>query len=424
MRKKVLCVDDLETNLFILEALFEAHHPDTYEVVLVKSGIEALDVLLRRPIDIILLDIMMPELDGYETAKLILKNKKTKDIPIIFLTAKKDQDTVSKCYEVGGVDYLSKPYNEEELFVRVKFHLDLIESRQILEVERKFTQDILDMQDNLVILTDSTQVLKINKAVCDFYDVQNLDALKNRHRCICTTFEAQEGYFHLDMVPDDTIWVKTLLEQLQSKDLLVLIKDPKTSKLNSFDIKAKPFGENYLVSLTNITSFDAESKNNEREASYDYLTNIYNRTKLNELLVKQIESSKQQKSTFSLVMIDIDFFKRINDTYGHLVGDEVLVKISMLILTQIRQSDIFARWGGEEFILLLPYAGLQNAQLIAENLKEKVMLESFPGIQNLTCSFGVTEFKEDDSIDTIIKRADTALYRAKENGRNQVCIEQ
>ncbi len=421
MKKKILCVDDIETNLFILKALFESHYENEYEIVLAKSGIEALDILLKQHIDIILLDIMMPELDGYETAKLILKNKRTKDIPIIFLTAKKDQDTVSKCYESGGVDYLSKPYNEEELFVRIRFHLDLIESKRVLELERKFTQDILDMQDNLVVVTDTTKVLRTNKAVCDFYNVSSMEEFKNKYRCICTTFEIKDGYFHLDLVPKGKNWVDVLVEMLKNKDVLVLIRDPQTSEFNSFDIKAKKFADDYLITLTNITSFDVESKNNEREASYDGLTNVYNRTKLNELLLQQIQNAQDAHTTFSLIMIDIDFFKHINDTYGHLTGDDVLIQISELITSHIRQSDVFARWGGEEFILLLPSVSLENAELIANNLKEKITTKIFPKIGHLTCSFGVTEFKENDTIDDIIQRADAALYQAKKKGRDQVC---
>jgi CheY-like chemotaxis protein len=262
--KKILCVDDVETNLFTLEALFEVHHSDKYVVVTAMSGKEALEILLSQKIDLILLDVMMPELDGYETAKLILSNKMTRDIPIIFLTAKKNQDTISRCYEVGGVDYLSKPYNEQELFVRIKFHLDTVEHKRVLEVERKFTQDILDMQDILVIISDGSKVVKINRAVTKLFD-KSFDDFITQYVCICNTFVREDGYFHLGLVNDGELWTDVLLEQLKSKDVLVLIKDIKNSQLNSFDIKAKVFGKDFLITLTDITSFDAESKNNEHE---------------------------------------------------------------------------------------------------------------------------------------------------------------
>ena len=419
---KILCVDDIEANLFTLRALFETNHKESYEIITASSGQEALTILLSKKIDLILLDIMMPELDGYETAKLILKNRKTRNIPIIFLTAKKNPDTVSRCYEAGGVDYLSKPYNEQELFVRVKFHLDLVESKRILEVEKKFTQDILDMQDNLVIISDGKQVLKINRAVLTFFDVRDIEEFRGLYGCICKCFVEEDGYFHLGEIKDDELWIDLLLEQLKSKDVLVLMRDSQASKLNSFDIKAKNFGSDFLVTLTNITSFDAESKNNEHEASYDSLTNIFNRTKLNELLVQNIENAKLSKDIFSFILIDIDHFKAVNDTYGHLVGDAILIQMSQVIKKYIRESDIFARWGGEEFVLVLPHVDLHRAEVIANHLRVKIETEHFPEVSNITCSFGVTSYVNGDKIDSITQRADIALYDAKDEGRNRVCI--
>ena len=420
--KRILCVDDIEINLFTLEALFETHHSDKYMVITATSGKEALNILLSQKIDLILLDVMMPELDGYETAKLILSNKRTKSIPIIFLTAKKDQDTISRCYEVGGVDYLSKPYNEQELFVRIKFHLDMVENKRVLEVEKKFTQDILDMQDNLVVISDGMKVLKINRAVTKLFNLKNIDDFIAQYVCVCKTFVHEDGYFHLGLVRDDEFWIDVLLEQLRSKDVLVLINDVKNSQLNSFDIKAKVFGDDFLVTLTDITSFDAESKNNEHEASYDSLTNIYNRTKLNVLFSRQIETARVNSDTFAFIMLDIDYFKSVNDNYGHLVGDEVLIQMTNLIKMNIRDSDIFARWGGEEFVLLLPHISLKKAEEIANYLRTKIEADKFPEVGSITCSFGVAGYKDGDNIDSIIKRADSALYDAKDAGRNRVCM--
>ncbi|PHQ65852.1 MAG: diguanylate cyclase response regulator [Sulfurimonas sp.] len=419
--KRILCVDDIETNLFTLEALFETHHNDKYMVITAASGKEALNILLSQKIDLILLDVMMPELDGYETAKFILSNKRTKNIPIIFLTAKKDQDTVSRCYEVGGVDYLSKPYNEQELFVRIKFHLDMVENKRVLEVEKKFTQDILDMQDNLVVISDGKKVIKINRAVTKLFNLKSIDDFVTQYVCICYTFVREDGYFHLGLVNDDELWVDVLLEQLKSKDVLVLINDIQNSQLNSFDIKAKIFGDDFLVTLTDITSFDAESKYNEHEASYDSLTNIYNRTKLNDLFCRQIETAKVNSDAFAFIMLDIDYFKSVNDNYGHLVGDAVLIQMTNLIKKSIRDSDIFARWGGEEFVLLLPHVSLEKAEEIANYLRAKIEDDKFPEVASITCSFGVACYKDGDTIDSIIKRADSALYDAKNAGRNRVC---
>ncbi len=420
--KKILCVDDIKTNLFTLEALFETHHKNKYEIITAISGNVALAILQTQKIDLILLDVMMPELNGYETAKLILENNKTADIPIIFLTAKRDHDTVSRCYEAGGVDYLSKPYNMNELFARIKFHLDLAENKKVLEIEKNFTQDILDTQDNLVVISDASKVVKINRAVSTFFNVLEIDEFISEYACICKTFVQKDGYFHAGLVEDGELWVDVLLKRLQSKCVLVLIENKKNSKLNSFDIKAKNFGDDYLIILTNITSFDAELKSNEHEASYDSLTNTYNRTKFNEFFIQQIDRAKLFRGAFAFIMIDIDFFKIVNDTYGHLVGDNILIEISKLIKNHIRDSDIFARWGGEEFVLILPDVSLQRAEIIANYLRGKIELTNFNEVGKITCSFGISSYKDEDDKNTIIRRADKALYQAKDRGRNRVCM--
>jgi len=152
--KTILCVDDIQANLYTLEALFETYHKKDYKLLFASSGQEALGMLLSNKVDMILLDIMMPDMDGYETASFVLSNKKTKNIPIIFLTAKKDENAINKCYDVGGVDYLNKPYNSNELFIRVAFHLDAVENKEKLLQEKNFVQDILDIQDNLIMVTD------------------------------------------------------------------------------------------------------------------------------------------------------------------------------------------------------------------------------------------------------------------------------
>jgi diguanylate cyclase (GGDEF)-like protein len=420
--KTILCVDDIETNLFTLEVLFESNFKDKYTILTAKSGQDALSILLKEKVDLILLDIMMPDLDGFGTIKLIQKNKKTKDIPVIFLTAKKDEETVSTCYELGGVDYMNKPFNSKELFSRVAFHLALVENKHALEKERDLIQGILDTQDNLLIVTDGTKISRTNSSVCKLFGVKDTQEFANKYTCICNTFIPKEGYFSLNSVDDKHFWIDTLLEELKIHNRVVQIKDIKTAKLHSYDIKIKKFDANYILSLTNITYIDSEKKEYAHQADYDSLTNIYNRKRLEELFEKQVEKSETLKETFCTVMIDIDHFKRVNDTYGHLVGDTVLITLSQLVNSNIRQSDIFARWGGEEFVLLLPNVKIDLAEKILTHLRIKIEDHDFADVEKITCSFGVTEYIKGDNIESMLKRADEALYVAKETGRNRVNI--
>jgi diguanylate cyclase (GGDEF)-like protein len=390
-------------------------------ILTASSGKEALDILLKEKIDLILLDVMMPDLDGFETIKLIQKNRKTRDIPVIFLTAKKDEETISTCYDLGGVDYMNKPFNPKELFSRVEFHLSLVENKRALEKERDLIQGILDTQDNLLIVTDGMRSSIINSSVCKLFGVQDSEEFTQKYICISQTFLPKEGYFSLKNVPEDRFWIDALLEELQEHSRVVQIQDVNTDTLHSYDIKVKKFDENYILNLTNITYIDSEKEEYAHQAYYDSLTNIYNRNRLKELFIQQIVRSNSLKESFCMVMIDIDHFKRVNDTYGHLVGDNVLITLTKIVNSNIRQSDIFARWGGEEFVLILPNVTVDIAKKIINNLRIKIENHYFEDVEKITCSFGITSYEDGDTIESMLKRADEALYIAKDSGRNRVC---
>ena len=153
----------------------------------------------------------------------------------------------------------------------------------------------------------------------------------------------------------------------------------------------------------------------------DPLTNIYNRLHFSHFLDSEIDRVRRYGGTFSLIFFDLDQFKSINDEYGHLVGDEILKEVATIVQKANRSADIFARYGGEEFIILTPATGLAGANVHAERLRKDIAEHQFSEISELTCSFGVTEYKADqDDVGSLFKRADTALYHAKHKGRNRV----
>lgn len=160
----------------------------------------------------------------------------------------------------------------------------------------------------------------------------------------------------------------------------------------------------------------------EEKAHTDYLTKIYNRSKFDNILEYEYKRYERYKESFCLIFLDIDFFKKINDTFGHDVGDNVLVQLSGLISKNIRQSDTFARWGGEEFVILLSQTNIKTAEVFANKLRELVEKYEFKNIKHITVSMGVVEFNEKYTLEEFIKAADNALYLAKENGRNKVEI--
>lgn len=158
----------------------------------------------------------------------------------------------------------------------------------------------------------------------------------------------------------------------------------------------------------------------EHLASRDPLTNLYNRYKFSKLFELSHQSMVEREGVMSLVMVDVDFFKKINDTYGHGVGDKVLVSISELFLSHLREEDIVCRWGGEEFVILLPSTNLQNATALSQKLRAYIEQIDVEMVEIVTASFGVTEVRAEDDLKSAVDRADHALYRAKDAGRNCV----
>ena len=171
-----------------------------------------------------------------------------------------------------------------------------------------------------------------------------------------------------------------------------------------------------------IKRLEINSKELTYEANHDHLTGLYNRQKLNEELKKEIHRELRYKRDLSIVMFDIDHFKKINDTFGHDKGDEVLVKLAQISSKSIRAVDTLSRWGGEEFIILLPETSIDKAKNVTENLKNDLSSIKLPDDTNLSASFGITILREDDTKDTFLKRVDEAMYEAKDNGRDTIVI--
>jgi len=315
----ILIVDDNKQNLMVLADILEN---SGYETGLAMDGKQALEYVYNEKPDLILLDVMMPEMDGYETCQRLKEFPEYKDIPVIFLTAKVETEDIVKGFESGGVDYISKPFNSHELKSRVRTHLML-----------KRAQD--EAKSAIEALNEA------NKAI----EKQN--------------------------------------EQL---------------------------GE--MVNKLNILS------------KTDALTGLYNRRTIIEEIEKEVAKCKCG-TCFTIVMGDIDLFKRINDTYGHNFGDFILKEISQVMSSSIRSSDILSRWGGEEYLILFKNTNVNDGFNIAEKLRKSICEHLFvcgDDEINLTMTFGVSGFRCGENIDDVIKRADSAMYKGKTSGRNVVIL--
>jgi diguanylate cyclase (GGDEF)-like protein len=174
------------------------------------------------------------------------------------------------------------------------------------------------------------------------------------------------------------------------------------------------------VQKKHLQTLEAINELLEKQATTDALTGIFNRMKFNKSLTNEIQRTQRYNTSLSLIIFDIDHFKQVNDTYGHLAGDSVLKILTKLVASNLREIDLFARWGGEEFAILTPETPLDGAIKLADKLRSKIESHDFSEPEKITTSFGVTTLKKGDNTISFINRADEALYRAKEGGRNQV----
>jgi diguanylate cyclase (GGDEF)-like protein len=184
-----------------------------------------------------------------------------------------------------------------------------------------------------------------------------------------------------------------------------------------------PGTEKYILTFTDVSKIEQEKEHFREQASTDALTGLFNRKRFDELLAIELQRAARYQMPLSLIIFDIDHFKKINDTLGHQAGDTVLEKLAGLISESIREVDILARWGGEEFMLLTPNCDMDSACLLAERLRLMIERFDFKNVGSVTCSFGIAEFRPDENAADLLKRADQTLYRAKELGRNRISKE-
>jgi diguanylate cyclase (GGDEF)-like protein len=301
MSNSVLIIDDSVTVREQIIRTLEAFNLFTryYEA---EDGLEGFKKLLSSPVDIILCDLEMPRIDGFKFLSMLKARPDLQDVPVIILTGMNDQERKIRGLERGASDYITKPFDPEELVARVKVHLK----------------------------------------------------------------------------------IKKLQDELKRSNEL-------------------------LLELSNT----------------DHLTGLFNRRYMMEALDKEVQRSIRKGGNLSLIMLDIDHFKQVNDSYGHLQGDAVLQKVALQLQKELRSYDCAARYGGEEFVAILPDSSLKEAVFVADRIRLSVQNTRFNGplsALSLTVSLGVASFAVEHSptVDSFIKLADDALYRAKDNGRNKV----
>lgn len=282
-------------------------------------------------------------------------------------------------------------------------------------------QTIMDNSNSLITLFNHGELVLANNTLLKFTSFENLQSLQSKHENFAELFLEHPDTFNAKECKTNIEWIHELTLLPESQRVVAIAN--KYSGIDYFSVRIKIVPKqphSIIVIFQNISSIFTKSKEDEYLANHDTLTNIYNRQYFNKAMENVLQKFKTTAQESSLLLFDLDFFKQVNDTYGHQVGDDVLMSFSKLVSQQIRSEDIFARWGGEEFVLLLYEAQESDAVRIANNLRELVENTQIPIVGNIHCSIGVSQSQENDTLQSWLQRVDQALYRAKENGRNRV----
>ncbi|MGW9946409.1 two-component system cell cycle response regulator [Rhizobium leguminosarum] len=452
MTARILVVDDIPANVKLLEARLLAEY---FDVMTAADGYTALAICERNQVDLILLDIMMPGIDGFEVCERLKASQKTAHIPVVMVTALDQPTDRVRGLKAGADDFLTKPVNDLQLISRVKslLRLKTLSDELRIRADTAHTMGIDDLtragegradETAQVLLVDGRansqeRIIKALKPVADVLALSDPQA---------ALFEAAESAFDLVIVNanfDDydplrlcsqlrslerTRFLPVLIITEQGADDMVV----RALDLGVNDYIIRPVDPNELVarSLTQIRRkryndrLRASVKQTIELAVTDPLTGLYNRRYLDNHLNVLFNRSMARGRPISVLITDIDRFKHVNDTYGHDGGDEVLREFANRVRSTIRGADLACRYGGEEFVVVMPDTSPEIAAAVAERLRAAIenapfMLKHAGEALNVTASFGIaSRITSVLTPDQLMKQADLALYEAKNTGRNRV----
>ncbi len=300
-----------------------------------------------------------------------------------------------------------------------------IADQEVIHKDHKLLNAVLNSTDDIMFVTDFKIVSFLNRQFKIFFNIKDKDEFnKMTYGKLLNVFIPKDGYLSLKILQKDEIFLD-LISRTSNEERIVCMLDsyaiPKSFNINITKIGYSPDKE-YLVTLTDITKLKEKEVQIEKKAYIDGLTQVYNRNKFDDIVKEEFNKDVKYKNNLSIAIIDIDLFKNFNDKFGHLIGDEILIMLAQYINSHIRTTDTFARWGGEEFVILFPQTPKDRVEIICNKLRRGIENLSHKKAGNVTASFGVTQYIKNDTIDIMFSRCDNALYEAKENGRNKVCI--
>jgi two-component system cell cycle response regulator len=445
MPARVLVVDDQPLNVKVLEAKLSSEY---YDVSTAADGAAAMEMIGEVKPDIVLLDVMMPGLDGFAVCRRIKADPALAHIPVIMVTALSDPGSRVRGLEAGADDFLIKPINDIALFARLR---SLLRQKMVLDELR--LRDHTNLQlgaiDDTEFAADSGadgRILIVEDSAADAALIEQVlsreNAVSRVTDCDAALRATDAGHFELIVVSLDLDGCDglRLCSQLRSHDatrhlsLLMLIDQDNTERmakgldLGVNDYLYKPIDRNELIARTRSQIRHKRYQDRLRRvhrrsislAVTDSLTGLYNRRYLTAHLASTVDGLAAEGKPLALAMVDIDHFKAINDSHGHAAGDGVLRDIAELLKRSLRATDMVARLGGEEFVVVMPDTDVGMAEAVTRRLR-RVIAEATAAKVPITVSIGVAAMLgPGDTPERLLKRADDALYEAKRGGRNRV----
>ena len=450
MSARVLVVDDVEINVKLLEAKLASEY---FHVVTAGDGVAALAQARRERPDIVLLDIMMPLMDGFEVCRRLKADPATSDIPVVMITALSDAANRVRGLEAGADDFLTKPVSDIALFARVRSLVRLKRMTDEWRLREETYGRLAELADGEAKAAEDMRPARIIVFEDRPLSAQRILETLSSHSVVHATRSenaqtaAATGADLLVLALSEQEDTLRLVAELRATEatrsvpiLLIgeveeLARLAKGLDLGATDYLVRPLDRNELVARVRTQIRRKRLQERLREtyqrslsmALTDSLTGLYNRRYLTAHLEGLMARAAAGAEGPALLAIDIDRFKSINDSYGHPGGDAVLQEISQRIARNIRPFDLVARYGGEEFVVVMPETPIAVAEAVAERLRAAIANEPFvspempAGIQ-VTISIGAaaTLSGGDDTSAALLKRADDALYSAKRLGRNRV----
>lgn len=452
MSARILIVDDNPASIKLLAAKLSREY---YDVISADKGRDALKAVKEDAPDIVLLDVMMPGMDGFDVCRQIKENPKTTHIPVIMITALGGHEERAAGLRAGADDFLTKPVDDTTLFARVR---SLVRLKRMLEQWRLreeaseklgFVGDDVDIIDSgtgaHIVLVDDSTVEKANIAEILSVDNDRLSLIEDYQASgRIADLDGDVVVISLTTDVDAAMRLASRLRSIEQTRHVPILMIGEAEDLSLF-IKALELGVNdYLLRPIDDQELIARVRTQVRRKRYqdrlqdnflqhlsmaltDGLTGLHNRRYLSSHLDSVMDRlRKGGDQPVSLLMIDIDHFKDINDTYGHAAGDKVLHEVAQRILRNIRGFDLAARYGGEEFVVVMPDTPIEVALAVADRLcgkmaSELVSLYDSKDKITLTLSIGVAvSFKGQKTSEELLREADEAMYEAKRQGRNQV----